>query len=86
MSAKKHKTEADVLTHHLVPKHTKMTEEEIKKLLDQYNITLDQLPRIKVTDPSIQHLDAEERDVIRITRPSPTVGTTDYFRVVVQVK
>ena len=39
--------------HILQPKHTKLKLEEIKKLLEKLNITLLQLPKIKMTDPAI---------------------------------
>ena len=38
--------------HILQPKHTKMKAEEVKDLLEKYNISLSQLPKIKSTDPA----------------------------------
>lgn len=37
--------------HALQPKHTKLKADEVKKLLAKYNISLSQLPKIKVDDP-----------------------------------
>ena len=39
--------------HTLQPKHTKLKSEEVKKLLETYNISLAQLPKIRNTDPAL---------------------------------
>ena len=39
--------------HILQPKHIKLKPEEVKKIVEKYNISLSQLPKIKATDPSI---------------------------------
>ena len=39
--------------HALQPKHTKLKPEEVKKLIEKYNISLSQLPKIKKDDPAI---------------------------------
>lgn len=75
-------TKNDVREHVLVPKHTKMSEQEVQKLLEKYNITLKQLPRIQRNDPAIQDLDAKPGDIIRIERKSQTVGDVDFYRMV----
>lgn len=77
------KTAYDVTKHILVPKHAKASEKEIKDVLDKFQITASQLPRILVSDPAIQHLDVKEDDVVKITRPSPTAGETTFYRRVV---
>ena len=66
----------------LVPKHTKMSEQEVQKLLDKYNLTLKQLPKIQRNDPAIQNLDVKPGDVIKIERNSQTVGDVDFYRMV----
>ena len=38
--------------HVLQPKHTKLKAEEVDKLLLDLNISLTQLPKIKITDPA----------------------------------
>lgn len=38
--------------HTLQPKHAKLKQEEVKELLEKYNISLSQLPKIKSTDPA----------------------------------
>lgn len=66
--------------HILVPKHRKLSEKEIKDLLEQHKITVNELPSIQKSDPALAELDAEEGDVIRIERDSPTAGKTVFYR------
>ncbi len=72
----------DVAKHVLVPKHTKLSEEESQKVLDKFNVTARQLPKISKTDPTIKELDTNPGDVIEIERKSPTVEKTKFYRVV----
>jgi DNA-directed RNA polymerase subunit H len=69
----------DILKHILVPKTTKLSEKEIKELLDQYNISKVQLPSISIKDPLAKALGLETNDIIKIERQSPT-GKNYYFR------
>ena len=73
----------DVSTHILVPKHVKLSEEEKKELLEEYNISLKQLPKITKSDPAIEHMETETGDVIKIIRKSPARGEINYYRVVI---
>jgi DNA-directed RNA polymerase subunit H len=73
----------DVQKHTLVPKHELLGEEEVQALLEKYNLSLTQLPRIFLSDPAIQHLEPEVSQVMKITRNSPTLGQSTYYRVVV---
>jgi DNA-directed RNA polymerase subunit H len=77
------KKEENLFKHELVPEHRVLGEEEKKELLDRYNITLQQLPKILVVDPVVRFLGAKPGDVLEITRRSPTAGETKYYRVVV---
>ena len=61
------------------------TEKEKDKLLDKYKISTRQLPKIAKKDAAIQHLDVKVRDVIKITRKSPTAGEAVFYRVVTDV-
>ena len=67
----------------LVPNHTKLKKEEKKSLLDKYDITTKELPRILLNDPAIAHLKVETGDIIKIERKSPTAGVAVYYRVVI---
>ena len=63
--------------HTLQPKHTKMKNEEVEKLLSQYNIVLSQFPKISKKDPALTE-DCDSGSVIKITREDET-----YYRVVI---
>lgn len=66
--------------HILEPKHTKLKSEEIKKLLEKYNVSLIQLPKIKTTDPVLPE-NCKIGDVVKIERKSGN-EVFEYFRVV----
>lgn len=68
--------------HVLVPKHEMASEKEKNEILEKYNISLKQLPKISRKDPAIAHLNAESGEVIKITRKSPTSGSSTFYRVV----
>ena len=74
----------DARNHRLVPKHEKMDEEEVEKLLEEYKISKEDLPKIERTDAPLKSMDIEVGDVIKITRESPTAGESEYYRVVVE--
>ena len=67
--------------HILQPKHTKLKTEEVKKLLETYNLSLSQLPKIKITDASMPEGSAIG-DVIKIERKEEE-KIYIYYRVVV---
>jgi len=61
-------------------KHSKMKEEEVKNLLEKFNISLGQLPKIKISDPALPE-GVKEGDVIKIERKNEKDIT--YYRFVV---
>lgn len=63
--------------HTLQPKHEKMSEEEVKKLLDKLNIALVQLPKISKKDPALPE-GCDTGDVVKISRADEV-----YYRVVI---
>lgn len=67
--------------HALQPKHTKLKAEEVKKILDKYNISLSQLPKIRTTDPALPE-NCSVGDVIKIERKDEDKAKI-FFRVVV---
>lgn len=73
----------NVEDHNLVPKHIKLEKEKADKLLQKYNISKTQLPRISRKDPAIKGLDVKAGDIIKIVRNSPTAGKSAYYRVVI---
>ncbi len=66
--------------HVLQPKHTKLKQEEVDKLLLKLNISLTQLPKIKITDPGLPE-GSEIGDVVKIERIIEG-KTLIYYRVV----
>lgn len=67
--------------HFLQPKHTKLSEKETEKLLDELNISRAQLPKILSTDAALPE-GCEVGDVIKIERKSD--GKVNlYYRVIV---
>jgi len=68
--------------HILQPKHSKMKSEEAKKLLSDLNISISQLPKIKVEDPAILDLKVQVGDMIKIERKEQE-KTVTYYRAVV---
>lgn len=85
MSIKETQEKFDISTHIFVPKHFKLSDEEKQKLLDKYNISEVQLPKISKSDPAIQKMEIKSGDVIKIIRNSPTVGEMEYYRIVANV-
>ena len=67
--------------HVLQPKHTKLKPEEVEKLLKDLNISLAQLPKIKINDPALPE-GSEISDVIMIEFERNREKNT-YYRVVV---
>ena len=67
--------------HVLQPKHTKMSEEEAKKLLSQYNVSKAQLPKIFSVDPALPE-GCVVGDMIKIERKEGD-KTVPFYRVVV---
>ncbi len=74
----------DINEHELVPEHELLGDDEVEELLDQYDISEDQLPNMKRKDVMAKRLDAEPGDVVKITRDSETAGTATYYRLVVE--
>ena len=76
--------EYDATAHVLSPIHEKLTDDEVKQLLKDYNVEYAKLPKISITDPSIDALEVKLGDVIKISRKSPTSGNTVYYRMVIE--
>lgn len=71
------------LEHKLVPRHEIMDENDLKKILAEYNIEKEQMPKIRVSDPAALSVKAKIGDVVRITRDSPTAGRAIFYRLVI---
>ncbi len=78
------KTESkEMIRHVLVPEHIILSDKETKDLLESYNISVAELPKIKTNDPAIRHLDAKPGAVVKILRDSMSAGETVFYRTVV---
>ncbi|MBT4805789.1 DNA-directed RNA polymerase subunit H [Candidatus Woesearchaeota archaeon] len=73
----------DVNKHQLIPKHSKLTDAERKKFLDDYKIDVKSLPKILIDDAAIITLKPKAGDIIKIERKSETAGTSVYYRAVI---
>jgi len=67
--------------HVLQSKHTKLDEEESKKILEKYNISISQLPKIKLEDPALPE-GCKKGDVVKINKKAGE-KTVPYYRVIV---
>lgn len=70
--------------HIYVPKHEILTPDEVKKIIEKFNATLEQFPYILFTDPIVKEIGANPGDLIKITRKSATSGESTYYRFVVE--
>lgn len=73
-----------ILDHALVPVHEVLDEAAVVKLLKQYKIQKEQLPKIKAADPAIKEIKADVGDVVRIRRTSKTAGKSLSYRLVIE--
>ena len=73
----------DISKHQVVPKHSKLGDKDKEKLLEKYNISVTQLPKILKNDAAIKALKLKQGDVVKIIRESPNVGTIVFYRGVV---
>jgi len=74
----------DLGSHHLVPLHEVMKSDEVEELLKKYECTINDIPKIKDTDPMVLKIGAKAGDVLKITRRSDTAGEAKYYRAVVR--
>lgn len=75
--------EAQITRHFLVPEHIKLNDEEKKKVLAKFNISIKQLPMILASDPALKNLAVKVHDIILIKRASSTTKEAEYYRVVI---
>ncbi|MBI2631371.1 DNA-directed RNA polymerase subunit H [Candidatus Pacearchaeota archaeon] len=66
--------------HLLQPRHTKLKPEEVKALLEKFNISLSQLPKIKADDTAVPQ-ESKQGDILKIERKEVDKVHT-YYRVV----
>jgi DNA-directed RNA polymerase subunit H (RpoH/RPB5) len=75
--------EFNILDHVLVPKFRVLSEEEKKRVLENYKTAQDKLPKILLADPIVAKLEAKKGDLLEIKRKSEVAGEYIYYRTVV---
>ena len=73
----------DVSEHTLVPEHTRMDDDAVDVVLEEYDIDRTDLPKIKASDPALP-AEAGVGDVIRIERDSRTTDKAVVYRLVIE--
>lgn len=74
----------NVLSHEMVPKHTKMTDEQVTEFKKRYNIVKDsEIPTISRFDPVAKAISLRPNELCHIIRPSKTSIVSDYYRICV---
>jgi DNA-directed RNA polymerase subunit H len=74
----------DVSQHELVPDHTLLDDaSEVEEVLEEYQVTKTDLPKIKRRDPALPE-GAEPGDVVKIERDSRTTDRAVVYRLVVE--
>lgn len=67
-----------------MPKHVKLSEKETKELLEKFQIRMEDLPRISMKDPAVNHMELTTGDIVKVLRKSQTSGMADFYRRVVK--
>ena len=67
--------------HILQPKHIKLKEKEVEQLLEKYNLSRSQLPKIFSDDPALPE-GSQVGDIVKIERKDGE-ETVVYYRVVI---
>jgi DNA-directed RNA polymerase subunit H len=73
----------DVSQHELVPEHTVLDDDDAEDVLDEYDVTRTDLPKIKRDDPALPD-GAEPGDVVEIVRDSRTTAEATVYRLVIE--
>jgi DNA-directed RNA polymerase subunit H (RpoH/RPB5) len=74
----------NVSKHRFVPQHIIMVPEEVKELLDTYNVKLKHLPEILREDPQAKYIGLKPKQVVKINAFNPTTGVSVYYRICVK--
>ena len=70
----------NIAKHDYVPKHEIVKDEHVDEILNTYNITVEELPGIRVNDPMARYVGAKAGQLIRIHRKSKNMGESIVYR------
>lgn len=73
----------DISSNQYVPKHVLLSDKEVQEVIKKYNISSDNMPKIKREDPMAKYVGARPGQVIRIDTFNPTNGTEPMYRFVI---
>ena len=73
----------DIFKSKFVPKSKILNDDEKKALLEKYNISLAQLPKILHSDSVSKALNVKAGDIIEFERKTKLGGQSKYYRIVV---
>jgi DNA-directed RNA polymerase subunit H len=77
------KKEVPVNEHFLVPEHRKLSAEEKQQIMEKYNATEKEFPKISIKDPAVRIFTPEVGDLIEIKRKVlDDKGEYLYYRIV----
>jgi DNA-directed RNA polymerase subunit H (RpoH/RPB5) len=72
----------NILEHQYVPLHEILSKSQTAEIIKRFNVTdTDQLPNISRYDPVAQAIGIRPGEICRITRPSKTSITSEYYRI-----
>lgn len=74
----------NIVDYKYIPQHILLTDDEKKKVEDEYNIPLNKYPKIMISDPMSKYYNARIHDLIKIIRPSTVSGFVFYYRYVIK--
>ena len=70
---------------YLSQQHILLNESEKNQLLDEYNCTLNELPKISINDPITRYYNAKNNDIFKIIRNNPISINSIVYRVVTEI-
>ncbi|MCX8175104.1 MAG: DNA-directed RNA polymerase subunit H [Candidatus Micrarchaeota archaeon] len=67
-------------SHELIPRHILLSKEEGEKVLAEFKVSKNQLPKIRLKDPALAGMGAKPGAIVKIERHDGSV----YYRLVVE--
>ena len=75
----------NITKHFLVPKHIPLTNKEKKKVMELYNVTEKQIPKILDTDPVVKYYGMKVGQLCKIIRINKYTGDDISYRIVTNI-